>query len=166
MWKIVGYKGIPIPACPRDIIKVAVHKDQPNLAFLYFWSHKGIKGRVMERTSNGQVIALSEAQAYLYKGDQQLSGPWESGSDGYFFVPPFVIDTILNQHGGGTYTVKVIPPARSMMRPVPQERTKNVDLTKCERLNPLDTCTRALTIDVGLFYFSYEPAFPGPGDGD
>ena len=122
----------------------------------------------MEQTSSGQNIALPGAQAYLYKGTNQLSGPWESDSDGYFFIPPLHIDAALNQYGSGSYTVKVIPPSRSMMEAVPVEPkdgSKNVNLTKCERKDPKDQCPRALTEDVGIFYFTYKPAFPGPGGG-
>jgi hypothetical protein len=164
IWRIVGYKGRPIPACPKDTYELEVKKDQPNFAFLWFYYHKGIKGRVMELTSSG-AIPLPGAKAYLYKGTEQLSGPWESDSDGYFSIPPSPIDGILGQYGSGTYTVKVVPPSRSMMQPDPLEATKEVTLTKCERTKPGDTCPRALTIDVGIFYFTYKPTYPGPGGG-
>lgn len=164
-WKIIGYKGEPIPACPQDVAYAEVCESQPGLgsAHLIFWIHKGVTGQVMELTRDGKAIPLSEAQVYLFKGDQQLSGPWRSDKDGYFSIPPFEIDAMLDQHGSGTYTVKVIPPARSGMKPVPQEKAQNIDLTKCEQLDPLDECPRALTVDLGAFCFSYEPAFPGPG---
>ncbi len=164
MWRIVGYKNITIPACPQDTYELEVKKDQPNFAILWFSYHKGIKGRVMELTSGG-AIPLPGAKAYLYKGTNQLSGPWESDSDGYFFIPPLYIDAALGQYGSGSYAVKVVPPARSMMKPDPLEATKDVNLTKCERTKPSDTCPRALTEDVGIFYFTYKPAFPGPGGG-
>jgi len=146
-------------------LELEVKKDQPNLATLWFFYHKGIKGRVMELINTGVAIPLPGAQAYLYKGTNQLSGPWESDSDGYFFIPPLHIDAALNQYGSGSYTVKVIPPSRSMMKPDPLEATKDVNLTKCERTKQNDTCPRALTEDVGIFYFTYKPAFPGPGGG-
>jgi hypothetical protein len=70
------------------------------------------------------------------------------------------------QYGSGTYTVKVVPPDRSMLRPEPLEGVKDVSLMKCERKKPGDNCPRSLTIDVGTFYFTYKPAFPGgPGGG-
>lgn len=52
-----------------------------------------------------------------------------------------------------------------MMKPDPLKATKEVTLTKCERKKPGDTCPRSLTIDVGIFYFTYKPAYPGPGGG-
>ncbi len=162
LWRIVGYKGKPIPACPQVTEETEVKKDQPNFVILWFYLHKGIKGRVMEQTSGGQV-PLPGANAFLYKGTDQFSGPWESGSDGYFFIPPFPIDGILGQYGSGIYTVKVVPPSRSMMKPEPLEATKDVTLTKCERTNPGDPCPRSLTIDIGTFVFTYKPAYPGPG---
>ena len=161
-YQLWGYKGRSIPACPRVTGEVTVVKNQRNITSMYFYMHKGIKGRVMEQTSSGQV-PLPGANASLYKGTDQLSGPWESGSDGYFFIPPFPIDGILGQYGSGTYTVKVVPPSRSMMRPEPSEATKDVTLTKCERTKPNDPCPRSLTIDVGTFVFTYKPAYPGPG---
>jgi hypothetical protein len=118
----------------------------------------------MEQTSNGQ-IPLPGAKASLWKGDIKVSGDWESGSDGYFSIPPLPIDGILGQYGSGTYTVKVVPPSRSMMKPDPLEATKEGTLTKCERTKPGDTCSRSLTIDIGIFYFTYKPTYPGPGGG-
>ncbi len=116
----------------------------------------------MEQTSS-VPIPLSGAKASLWKGDTKVSGDWESGSDGYFSIPPLEIDAALAQHGSGTYTVKVVPPPRSMMRPEPLEATKDVTLTKCERTKLGATCPRALMIDVGTFYLTYKPAYPGPG---
>jgi len=69
----------------------------------------------------------------------------------------------LAQYGSGKYTVKVIPPSRSMLRPEPMEGSKEVTLTKCERLEARDTCPRDFTVDTGIFYFTYKPAFPGGG---
>lgn len=163
-YQLWGYKTISIPACPRVTEEVTVVKNQRNITSMYFYLHKGIKGRVMEQTSSGQV-PLPGAKASLWKGDTKVSGDWESGSNGYFEIPPFVIDGVLNQHGSGTYTVKVIPPSRSMMRPEPLEGVRDVDLTKCERTRLRDTCPRALTIDVGTFVFTYRPGYPGPGPG-
>lgn len=163
-YQLWGYKTMSIPACPRVTEEVTVVKNERNITSMYFYFHKGIKGLVMERTSSGQV-PLSGAKASLWKGDTKVSGDWESGSDGYFEIPTFVIDGVLNQHGSGTYTVKVIPPSRSMMRPEPLEGVRDVDLTKCERTRLQDTCPRALTIDVGTFVFTYKPAYPGPGGG-
>ncbi len=155
-------KFITIPACPEVWGgPFAVFENQTTHAQLLFYYHKGIKGQVMEQTSNGSTV-LPGANAYLYKGTNQLSGPWESDSNGYFFIPPFSVDGILMQYGSGTYTVKVIPPSRSMLRPEPLEGLKDVSLTKCARKNPGDTCPRSLTIDVGTFYFTYKPAYPGP----
>jgi|GEM_PF-1176764 len=156
-------KSISIPACPEVWSgPYAVFEKQTSHAQLLFYYHKGIKGRVMEQTSRGS-IALPSANAYLYKGTQELGGPWESGSDGYFFIPPFPLEGILMQYGSGTYTVKVVPPARSMLRPEPLEGLKDVSLTKCERKKPGDNCPRSLTIDVGTFYFTYKPVFGGGG---
>ncbi len=163
-YQLWGYKGRSIPACPRVTEEVTVVKQVRNVTSMYFYFHKPITGRVMEQTASG-LVALPGARVYLFKGEQELSGPWESDTNGAFAIPPFVIDAILAQHGSGTYTIKVIPPSRSMMHPEPLEATKNVDLTKCERLKPLDTCPRALTVDVGQFSFTYKPAYPGPGGG-
>jgi hypothetical protein len=159
-------KFISIPACPEVWNgPYAVFENQTTHAQLLFYYHKGIKGRVIEQTSSGST-ALPGAKAYLYKGTQELVGPWESGSDGYFFIPPFPLDGILMQYGSGTYTVKVVPPHRSMLRPEPLEGVKDVSLMKCERKKPGDNCPRSLTIDVGTFYFTYKPTFPGgPGGG-
>lgn len=145
--------------------EITVFEGHQNIASMYFYLHKGIKGRVMELRSDWRAFPLPRAQVYLFKGDQQLSGPWESDDDGYFLIPPFEIDAILAQYGSGTYTVKEIPPARSTIMPVPKEETKNVNLTKCERLKPLDECPRALTVDAGIFHFryEYEPTFSSLG---
>ncbi len=156
-------KFISIPACPEAWAgPVKVDENQTTHAQLLFYYHKPVKGRVVEQTSSGQV-PLSGATANLWKGDTKVSSDWESGSDGYFFIPPFPIDGILGQYGSGIYTVKVVPPSRSMMRPEPLEATKDVTLTKCERTNPGDPCPRSLTIDIGTFVFTYKPAYPGPG---
>jgi hypothetical protein len=83
-------KFISIPACPEVWNgPYAVFENQTTHAQLLFYYHKGIKGRVMEQTSSGST-ALPGAKAYLYKGTQELVGPWDSGSDGYFFIPPFL----------------------------------------------------------------------------
>jgi len=140
-----------------------VEENQTTHARVVFYYHKPIKGRVMEQTSNGQLVALPTAQAYLYRGDQQLSGPWYSDSDGYFFIPYFDIDGVLEQHGSSTYTIKVIPPSRSMLRPEPVEGKKDVTLTRCERLKPDAPCPRAKTVDVGIFVFTYQPPENPPG---
>jgi len=164
-YQLRGYKTAmtTLPTCPVVTEEVTVQKGVRNITGMYFVVHKPIKGRVMELTSDGKAIPLPGAKAYLYKGDQQLSGPWESDSDGYFFIPSFAIDRVLAQYGSGKYTVKVIPPSRSMLRPEPMEGSKEVTLTKCERLEAMDTCPRGLTEDTGIFYFTYEPAFPGGG---
>lgn len=163
-YRLKGFKRLPIPACPQVVEEVTVMEKVRNITSMYFYTHKPIKGRVMEQTSSGEV-PLANAKAYLCKNDQQLSGPWTTDSDGYFFIPPFEIDAVLAQYGSGTYTVKVVPPGRSMMKPEPLEASKSVSLTKCERKEPLDSCPRALTVDVGTFVFTYKPAYPGPGGG-
>jgi hypothetical protein len=142
-----------------------VKGDQANFVILWFYYHKGLKGRVMEQTSNGQLIPLSGASAYLCKGENRVSDTWWSDNNGYFSIPARDLDEILNNYGSGSYTVKVVPPPRSMMKAVPEEGTKDVSLTKCERKDPKDECPRALTIDVGTFVFTYKPAFPSPGGG-
>lgn len=169
-YQLRGFKGRPIAACPQVTEEATVIKNQRNTTSMYFYLHKPIKGQVMEQTSNGQTIALPNAVAYLYKGEERLSDPdlCKSDNNGYFFIPAPNIDTALNQYGSGSYTVKVVPPPRSMMKAVPvspEEGTKDVSLTKCERKDPKDECPRALTIDVGIFVFTYKPAFPGPGGG-
>jgi hypothetical protein len=167
-YRIVGYKNITIYACRQVVWELEVKGDQPNFVILWFYYHKDLKGRVMEQTSNGQLIPLSGASAYLYKGENRVSGPWWSDNNGYFSIPAKDLDEILNNYGSGSYTVKVVPPPRSMMKAVPvspEEGTKDVSLTKCERKDPGDECPRALTIDVGIFVFTYMPAFPGPGRG-
>jgi len=145
-----------------------IEENRTTHAQVLFYYHKPIKGRVMEQTSDGQNIALSGAEAYLYKGEQQLSGPWISDDNGYFFIPPERVDEVLNEYGSGSYTVKVIPPSRSMMEAVPvapRDGFKDVNLTKCERKDSKDLCPRALTIDVGTFIFTYEPPSSGPDGG-
>lgn len=163
IWRIVGYKGEPIATCPQVVEEVDVRKDLPNSTVLWFYLHKPVKGQVLERTSSGSYIPLPGAKVSLWKGDNKVSGDWESDSNGYFFIPPDEIDTVIEQHGSGTYTVKVVPPSRSMMRPEPPEDTDDVTLTRCERTKPRDPCPRSLTIDVGTFVFTYKPAYPGPG---
>lgn len=164
-YTLIGLKGRPIPACPKVTYLVTVEKGVPNTTSIHFYLHKAIKGRVLEQTNTGSYVPLPGAKASLWKGGTKVSSDWTSDSDGYFFISSLEIDAALAQFGNGDYTVKVIPPSRSMMRPEPREATKDVTLTKCERTKPGDTCTRALTIDTGTFVFTYKPAFPGPGGG-
>jgi hypothetical protein len=107
-YRIVGYKNITIYACRQVVWELEVKGDQPNFVILWFYYHKDLKGRVMEQTSNGQLIPLSGASAYLYKGENRVSGPWWSDNNGYFSIPAKDLDEILNNYGSGSYTVKVV----------------------------------------------------------
>lgn len=162
-------KTLPLVACNEAWDgPIKVEKNQTSRAQLRFLYHKSIIGQVVEQTSSGSLVPLPYAIASLWKGDVKVSEDQLSGTDGRFTIPARHIDTALNQYGSGTYYLKVIPPSRSMLRAKPpsyptEDRPTNVTLTKCERTKPSDTCPRALTINAGIFIFTYEPAFRGPG---
>ncbi|MCX7967201.1 MAG: hypothetical protein N3B10_01795, partial [Armatimonadetes bacterium] len=180
-----GNRSIPLPKAPDYLVRALkfvqisacneswggpcnVEENQTSHVQIVFYYHKSIVGQVMEQTSSGSQVPLAGAIVSLWKGDIKVSEDQLSGTDGRFTIPALQIDTALNQHGSGTYHLKVVPPSRSMLRAKPpsyptEDRPTNVTLTKCERTKPSDTCPRALTINAGIFIFTYEPAFRGPG---
>jgi len=149
-------KNQAIPACTEVNDTTTVLKDQGNSTSLYLYSHKPIKGRAMEQTGGGP-LPLSGAKAALYRGDQKLSSDYTSGTDGYFAIDPLAIDGILANNGSGAYTVKVYPPVRSMMRVSPYPGVSDVALTRCQRTQSADECSRRATVDAGIFSFTYMP---------
>jgi len=152
-------KNQAIPACTEVNDTTTVLKDQGNSTSLYLYSHKPIKGRAMEQTGGGP-LPLSGAKAALYRGDQKLSSDYTSGTDGYFAIDPLAIDGILANNGSGAYTVKVYPPVRSMMRVSPYPGVSDVALTRCQRTQSADECSRRATVDAGIFSFTYMPISP------
>ncbi|MFN3422149.1 MAG: hypothetical protein ACK40X_10555, partial [Armatimonadota bacterium] len=138
----VSMCSVPLKSGPEEF---AVGANTAGSICFLFIIHKGIKGRVMEETSVGnekKLVPLPGAQVWIFPGALDY-GPWYSGDDGYFEIPASTIDNILAKRGSSTYIVKVIPPPRSGPRnpkPKPEEISREVKLTKCERKNHADPC--------------------------
>ncbi|MEM2691548.1 MAG: hypothetical protein QXS01_05570 [Candidatus Bathyarchaeia archaeon] len=157
---IPGLCRTPIKSGPETFSIVA--NASGSIGFLFI-RHKGIRGRVLEQTSNG-VTPLPGAKVYVLKNGQQLPGEWKSWYDGYFEIPAHVIDAWLEQYGEGVYTVKVVPPARSMRQPNPTSIPRDTpSLTKCVRKSYGEFCPRDTTVNLGDFVFTYQPPNNPPG---
>ncbi|MFA0735492.1 MAG: hypothetical protein OGMRLDGQ_001992, partial [Candidatus Fervidibacter sp.] len=134
-----------------------------------FIVHKGISGMVWERQSDGSLVPLPGATVEVFKGTQRLYGTTtesSSGIIGSFFIPAHLIDSWLEQYGDTSFTIKVTPPARSMLQPNPPFILKDTPtITKCRRRKTNEPCPRDTTIDLGGFVFTYKPPESPPGGG-
>jgi hypothetical protein len=134
-----------------------------------FIVHKGISGMVWERQSDGSLVPLPGTTVEVFKGTQRLYGTTtesSSGIIGSFFIPAHLIDSWLEQYGDTSFTIKVTPPARSMLRPDPPFILKDTPtITKCQRRKSEEPCPRDKTIDLGDFVFTYKPPESPPGGG-
>jgi hypothetical protein len=139
-----------------------------SIGFLFI-VHKGISGMVWERQSDGSLVPLPRATVEVFKGTQRLYGTTtesSSGIIGSFFIPAHLIDSWLEQYGDTSFTIKVTPPARSMLRPDPPFILKDTPtITKCRRRKTNEPCPRDTTVDLGGFTFTYKPPQSPPGGG-
>jgi hypothetical protein len=154
----------PLKSSPEKFSVVA--NASGSIGFI-FVRHKGIRGWVWERTSDGGLTPLPEATVAVFKGAQ--SEPifsTKSEDNGSFLIPGYIVDGWLNKYGDGSFTIKVTPPARSMLRPDPPFILKDTPtITKCQRRKSEEPCPRDKTIDLGDFVFTYKPPESPPGGG-
>ena len=139
-----------------------------SIGFLFI-VHKGIEGMVWEWTSDGRLVPLPGATVEVFKGTQRLyetTTESSSGIIGSFHIPAHLIDSWLEQYGDTSFTIKVTPPARSMLQPDPPFILKETPtITKCRRRKTNEPCPRDTTVDLGGFTFTYKPPQSPPGGG-
>jgi len=155
----------PIKSGPERFAVVA--NETGSIRFLFI-VHKGIEGMVWERKSDGSLVPLPGATVEVFKGDQRIySTQSEStGIVGSFMIPGHIVDSWLNQYGDSSFTVKVTPPPRSMMRPNPSFILRDTPtIIKCRRRKTDEPCPRDATINLGDFIFTYQPPQQPPGGG-
>ena len=155
----------PIRSGPE---RFAIGANETGSIRFLFIVHKGILGMVWERKSDGSAVPLSGATVEVFKGDQLIysTQSQSGGIVGSFEIPGHIIDGWLDKYGDSSFTVKVTPPSRSMMRPNPPFILRDTPkITKCRRRKTDEPCPRDATINLGDFIFTYEPPRSGPGGG-